>query len=163
MTLPIFIDLDETLIHTSDPLEKRASDSVEVTVGNQKMFSSLRKNTVVLLEKLRSRGQLYLITIASHEYAQEMNRVFNLGFPEHRIFSRMHIANKQTPDISSAKVFLLDNLSRRENRLKIEFLRQISSNIIYFQIKGFLNNIYDDLSKEDIDQILKNLDEQISS
>lgn len=159
--VPIFVDLDETLIHSYDALLRPPDGAVRVNVGNDKYDVLLRNGALSLLKMLRNRGQVYMLTIATHDYASEMNSVFKLDFPTHRIFSRSHVATRSNPDISAPRVYLFDNLPRRENRNKIEFLRKISTTIMYYQVPWFEGYPTQHFSEKELANLISRLDADI--
>jgi hypothetical protein len=136
-------------------------DAVRVKAGNEDFDVVLRNGALQLLKMLRNRGQVHMLTIATHDYALEMNSVFKLDFPTHRIFSRTHVATRSNPDISAPRVYLFDNLSRRENRNKIEFLRKISSTVMYYQVPAFEGYPTQHFSDKELNNLISRLDADI--
>ena len=159
--IPIFVDLDETLIHSTYPMANPPDDAVRVKAGNEDFDVVLRNGALQLLKMLRNRGQVHMLTIATHDYALEMNSVFKLDFPTHRIFSRTHVATRSNPDISAPRVYLFDNLPRRENRNKIEFLRKISSTVMYYQVPAFEGYPTQHFSHKELNNLISRLDADI--
>lgn len=159
--IPIFVDLDETLIHSEDPMLHPPDGAVRVKVDNHQFDVVLRDGALQLLKLLRNRGQVHMLTIATHDYALEMNSVFKLDFPTHRIFSRTHVATRSNPDISAPRVYLFDNLPRRENRNKIEFLRKISSTVMYYQVPAFEGYPAQHFSDKELTNLISRLDADI--
>ena len=159
--IPIFVDLDETLIHSAYPMTNPPDDAVRVKAGNEDFDVVLRNGALQLLKTLRNRGQVHMLTIATHDYALEMNSVFKLDFPTHRIFSRTHVATRSNPDISAPRVYLFDNLPRRENRNKIEFLRKISSTVMYYQVPAFEGYPAQHFSDKELTNLISRLDADI--
>ena len=102
-----------------------------------------------------------MLTIATKEYALEMNRVFSLGFPEERIYSRRDVSNLSVDLIPAERSVLFDNLSRHENRKKIEFLRKTCKTRIpeYIQVQEYLGGEQFPFSPVKIKELLKQLDE----
>lgn len=160
--IPIFVDLDETLIHSTYPVLRPADDAVRVRAGNEDYDVILRNGARQLLKMLRNRGQVYMLTIATHDYALEMNSVFKLDFPTHRIFSRTHVANRSAPNILAPRVYLFDNLPRRENRNKIEFLRKISTTVMYYQVSTFEGYPVQHFSEKELANLISRLDADIN-
>lgn len=160
--IPIFVDLDETLIHSTYPVTRPADDAVRVRAGNEDYDVVLRNGARQLLKILRNRGQVHMLTIATHDYALEMNNVFKLDFPTHRIFSRTHVANRSAPSISAPRVYLFDNLPRRENRNKIEFLRKISTTVMYYQVSTFEGYPVQHFSEKELTNLISRLDADIN-
>ena len=160
--IPIFVDLDETLIHSTYPVTRPADDAVRVRAGNEDYDVILRNGARQLLKMLRNRGQVHMLTIATHDYALEMNNVFKLDFPTHRIFSRTHVANRSAPNILAPRVYLFDNLPRRENRNKIEFLRKISTTVMYYQVSTFEGYPVQHFSEKELTNLISRLDADIN-
>jgi hypothetical protein len=123
----IFVDLDETLIHTFEDWEDPTADAIEVEVSGQRLRTSLRPGALDLLAQLRAIGSVHLLTIACADYAAKMNQYFGFGFSGQEIYPREKIQDKMIDLPPRDQVVLLDNLPRRENRNKIEFLRKVSS------------------------------------
>ena len=143
----IFVDLDETLIHTFMPVwgETPTKDAEEVFVtsnGTTETYdTALRQGALHFLQLLRKIGDVYILTAATSDYAYAMNRHFGLGFVEDQIYAREDVqAGKADPEyFGKGTVYLFDNLPRHENRSKIDFLRPIG-NTNYIQVPGFYNN-----------------------
>jgi FMN phosphatase YigB (HAD superfamily) len=155
----IFVDLDETLIHTYDFHEMPCKCAVPVTVEEVQFKTSLRPGAKEFLAKLREIGEVRMLTIATYDYAIEMNRLFDLGFVEKDIYARHHI-QAPTIDLKPAEfVYLFDNLPLRENRRKIEFLRCVTINKIpsYIQVKEYRGGQRFPFDKEEIDRLTKAL------
>jgi hypothetical protein len=123
----IFVDLDETLIHTFEDWEDPTADAIEVEVSGIKLWTSLRSGALALLAQLRTIGDVHLLTIANADYAAKMNQQFGFGFSGQDIYPREKIQDKMISLSPRDQVVLLDNLPRRENRNKIEFLRKVST------------------------------------
>lgn len=144
----IFVDLDETLIHTFLPAwgETPTKDAETVsfisTEGREDEYDVvLRQGALHFLQILRNKGDVYILTAATSDYAAAMNRHFGLGFTNNQIYSREDIqASQADPEFfGKGTVYLYDNLPRHENRSKITFLRPIG-NVNYIQVEGFYNN-----------------------
>ena len=155
----IFVDLDETLIHTYDFHEMPCKCAVPVTVENVEFKTSLRPGAEKFLAKLREIGEVRMLTIATYDYAIEMNRLFDLGFVEKDIYAREHIQSSLINLEPAEFVYLFDNLPLRENRRKIEFLRCVTINKIpsYIQVKEYRGGRRFPLDKKEIDRLTKTL------
>lgn len=123
----IFVDLDETLIHTFEDWEDPTADAIEVEVSGQRLQTSLRPGALDLLAQFRAIGNVHMLTIACADYAAKMNQQFGFGFSGQEIYPREKIQDKMINLPPRDQVTLLDNLPRRENRNKIEFLRKVST------------------------------------
>ena len=156
----IFVDLDETLIHSFDYYETPSKGAVEVVVEDQTFKTSLRPGAHEFLAKLREIGEVRMLTVATYDYAVKMNETFALGFTD--IWSRELIQGTHSFDskpVVADRVYLFDNLHRRENRLKIEFLRDVTTNKVpnYIQVKEYRGGKHFPFSKEEIDHLTKTL------
>ncbi len=60
--IPIFVDLDETLIHSTYPVTRPADDAVRVRAGNEDYDVILRNGARQLLKMLRNRGQVHMLS-----------------------------------------------------------------------------------------------------
>lgn len=161
----IFVDLDETLIHTFMPFwgETPTKDAETILLtgpdGKDEDYQTvLRQGALHFLQILRSLGDVYILTAASEDYAKAMNRHFGLGFTENQIYSREDIqAGQVDPNyFGKGVVYLYDNLPRHENHSKIRFLRPIG-NISYIQVKEFFNNKSAPLTHEYIKELVSNI------
>lgn len=140
----IFVDLDETLIHTFMPAwdEFPSEDATTVFLGPSEQYDTvLRQGAIHFLHLLRSKGQVYMLTAATNDYANAMNKTFELGFNSNQIFSREDIQSGQLDPTFFGKgtVYLFDNLPRHENHSKIRFLRPLGE-VKYIQVAEFYNN-----------------------
>lgn len=155
----IFVDLDETLIHTYDFHETPCKCAVPVTVEDVEFKTSLRPGALEFLAKLRDIGEVRMLTIATYDYAIEMNRLFDLGFAEKDIYARHHI-QAPTIDLKPAEfVYLFDNLLLKENRRKIEFLRCVTANKLpsYIQVKEYRGGQRFSFDTDEINRLISTL------
>lgn len=128
----IFVDLDETLIHSCPDNQfenivghEKLVKTVKLS-GNDLYHTQMRPNAIEFLNELRKiTSNVFMLTIATKEYAVAMNRIFGLGFFSDMIYSREHIQCNATPEIGAGNVYLIDNLPRHQNRNKIIYLRAI--------------------------------------
>jgi len=142
-TINIFCDLDETLIHTLG-MKTIAGDMEEqgdlefcdkpVTVSLSKKehyVAVLRPGANYLLFQLREIGHVYMLTRAHRDYAIAMNKAFNLGFTEDRIFDSEYVKNwrYKTPKvkIAAGKSVLIDDLRASDNFEKIAFVKRFGT------------------------------------
>jgi len=144
----IFVDLDETLIHTFTPFwgETPTKDAETILLPGPKgkdeeYQTALRQGALHFLQILRNLGDVYILTAATKDYANAMNRHFGLGFTENQIYSREDVQAGQVDPAYFGKgtVYLYDNLSRHENYSKIRFLRPLGE-VNYVKVKEFYNN-----------------------
>lgn len=162
----IFVDLDETLIHTFIPFwgETPTKDAEVVSFigadGKEEEYeTALRQGAVHFLQVLRNTGDVYILTAATNDYACAMNRHFGLGFVEDQIFSREDIQSSQAdPDyFGKGTVYLFDNLPRSENRSKIVFLRSLGE-VNYVKVEEFCNNRTDSFTHEYIKELVSKIE-----
>lgn len=162
----VFIDLDECLLHTTY-FYKRDIDSVAEGFGIFKdesytYVARLRNGALDLLKRIREivpEERVFMLTSSVEDYANHWNSLFNLGFAKHQIYSRNDIQNCRTEPLyrskfPEAETYLIDNLPRHENRMKIEFLRAVDSNPTYIQISEFYRSPENDLLEEEINSII---------
>lgn len=153
----IFVDIDETLLHTFMPLygETPSKDAVEVDIGNNEFYNTvLRRGAIKFLSYLRTYGEVYALTAATADYAAAMNRKFNFRF-EH-IYSREDMqygAEADSNFFPKGEVYLYDNLPRHANRVKVNFLRTLGR-INYIQVPEFYDN---DLTSPFTDELIDSL------
>lgn len=159
----IFVDLDETLIHTFISFygEIPSEDAVKIKIdGEDELYETvLRQGALYFLQLLRNTGNVYMLTAATADYAAVMNEKFGLGFNESNMYSREDIAAGQLdPNLfGQGNVYLYDNLPRHENRSKIVFLRNICKEVNYIQVPGFYNNDVSPFTHEIIERLVKHI------
>lgn len=137
----IFVDLDETLIHTFNSDEDPTGEYKTFHFSDGKCQTTVRSGANAFLSKLREIGSVYMLTIATQEYAETMNAAFNFNFTDKDILAREHIKDGflHLPRIEK-KVYLFDNLHRSDNGTKIRYLRPLwtdYNNFNYIQVKEF--------------------------
>lgn len=108
---PLFVDLDETLIHA-----RETPDKGPLSLRNSRRIGAYevcaRPEALELLTLCRAGGrQVFLFTNAFFGFAHEASRIFSLGFDEHSIFSLAMILNCRR-NLSPASA-LIDNLPPR--------------------------------------------------
>jgi len=159
----IFVDLDETLIHTFQPIygETPTKDAVEVKIAGENWLYDvvLRQGALYFLHVLRNAGKVYMLTAATGDYAAAMNLEFGLGFTSQDIYSREDIAagNLDPTLFGEGNVYLFDNLHRRENRSKIEFLREINKEVNYIQVPAFYNNTHSPFTHKLVEDLVSRI------
>ena len=156
----IFVDLDETLIHSYGIHEIPSADAVDVNVRGQFFKTRLRPGAKDFLAKLREIGEVRMLTIAVYDYAVEMNQTFGLGFELGDIWSREDVRGGCAIDLQPVeKVYLFDNLPLKQNRLKINLLRGavLNKTPSYIQVQEYLGTDHFPLDKEEIDRLIKPL------
>jgi len=155
----IFVDLDETLIHTFNSDEDPIGEYKTFHLADGKYETVLRSGAHSFLGKLRELGDVFMLTIATQEYAQIMNAAFEFNFnTKFEIFSRENIKdNIVSLPQTGQKVYLFDNLHRSDNGTKIRYLRPLwtdYSNFNYIQVKEFSGEHFP-FSEEYITELIK--------
>jgi hypothetical protein len=156
----IFVDLDETLIHSYDIHEIPSVDAVNVDVHGQFFKTRLRPGAKDFLAQLREIGEVRMLTVATRDYALKMNETFGLGFLAGDIWSREHLQGGYTIDLEPAdNVYLFDNLQLKQNRLKVNLLRGAAKNKTpsYIQVKEYIGTDHFPLDEEEIARLIKKL------
>ena len=140
--LCFFVDLDECLVSTvfsHNPKKGRIKISLMNDWRNkpEHYYTMLRPGALEFLAYCRDIASTYLLTAAATDYAQEHNRVHNLGFSNDQIIGRdqyMHYSSGMIADrVSATKIdqypnsILVDNQDIKrygsENlRVKMSFL-----------------------------------------
>lgn len=158
----IFVDLDETLIHTLDYSQYASGypEAIKIVLPEDPYtyFALLRHGAHSLLSGLREAGEVYMLTAANRDYALAMNAEFNLGFPEASIYTRETVSNgDDISHLGPGEVFLIDNLPRRENNTKITFLRKNLKVPQYIQVTTFNGEQDQHYTDKEINHILNKI------
>lgn len=157
----IFVDLDETLIHTFDSWEDREGDKVEsfILSDGDEYVTCLRPGALEFLAKLRELGDVYMLTAATKEYASKINLLFNLGFKVKDIYSREDVCKNILSLEPANLVFLIDNLDKRDNYSKLQFLRAASKTKVtnYIQCQTYKGGNTLPLDEEQIESIISRI------
>ena len=179
----IFVDLDETLIHSlgmvpftksrrdNDPgvklssKEPKADDKfadtpIKVVVGKDiyHTYTILRPGANYLLFRLREIGHVYMLTRADKYYAQAMNKVFGFAFNEDKIFDREYV-NKwkyKNPELPKGNTFLIDDLNDFDNFEKISFINKFGPSK-YIKVDPFYGKREESLTHAIIDNIINTI------
>jgi NLI interacting factor-like phosphatase len=167
----IFIDLDDTLIHSiyinrSIGLSSRTLVETKASPKGkkEKYASHLRETSYDLLSFCRDKAQTLLLTTATKDYAIKHNEVFNLGFKDKEIISRedylieastayggkttMVAAVKKHP-----KSLLIDNLSPEEEHAKNKMLFLGIKEDQYIQIREYFGGKDPDVFLRELESI----------
>ena len=168
-TINTFVDLDETLIHTlgmktiaGDLGDESNLCDVPVTVAlskKEQYVTVLRPGANYLLFCLRELGHVYMLTRASKDYAIAMNKAFNFGFNEDRIFDKDFINNPKyniPTGIAHGKNFLIDDLEIKNNFEKITFIKNFGKSG-YIQIPAFYGNKEESITHSLINDIIDDI------
>jgi NLI interacting factor-like phosphatase len=179
----IFVDLDETLIHSlgmvpftksrrdndlgiellsKEPKvdDKFADTPIKVVVGKEMYHTHtiLRPGANYLLFRLREIGHVYMLTRADKYYAQAMNKVFGFAFNEDRIFDREYV-NKwkyKNPELPKGNTFLIDDLDDFDNFEKISFINKFGPSK-YIKVSGFYGWKEEGFTHSGIDNIINTI------
>ena len=168
-TINIFVDLDETLIHTlgmktiaGDLGDESNLCDTPVTVAlskKEQYVTVLRPGANYLLFALRDFGKLYMLTRAHKDYAIAMNKAFNFGFNEDKIFDRKFIEKPKynTPTgVAHGRNFLIDDLDVKDNFEKITFIKRFGKSG-YIQIPAFYGNKEEGITHSLISDIIDDI------
>ena len=135
----IYWDIDETLIHTT--MRPPNQEHIVLALNDGGMYYTIlrpcAKRLIEFSRELVGAARVHILTTATRDYAQEVNRLAGWGFKNDDIFARedqaSHSRNFPTayggyhseidPHIYTHKDnVLIDNLPRRENQVKIDFI-----------------------------------------
>ena len=172
----VFVDLGETLIHTigmapyagketfelkgqePDPEVEYADKPVKVKIDKEICYVVLRPGANYLLYRLREIGHVYMLTRASKSYAKAMNKAFNFGFDEDRIFDKEYVKNwkYKNPKIPKGDNVLIDDLDSYDNFEKINFIKKFGP-AKYIRIDAFWGWKESGLTHMNIDSIIEDI------
>jgi len=169
-TINFFCDLDETLVHTLgmktvagdvEKVDDLCDKPLTITLSkNEHYVTVLRPGANYLLFQLREIGNVYMLTRAHNDYAIAMNKAFNLGFPEDRIFDKEYVKNwkYKSPKvkIATGKGVLIDDLLARDNFEKIAFVKRFGT-VKYINIPAFWGNKEEGLTHQSIKNIIEDI------
>lgn len=165
-TMNIYIDLDDTLIHSINGFGRNPGKRKVIRVGEEDevYHSILRPEAGRLLSGLRTIGAVRMLTTATREYAIAHNKTFTLGFQECEIISRhdyictikLAYGSEWVPSRRNMDPggILIDNLpiNTESSRNKVAYLGIQPDR--YFQIREFNGKDPADFSSE-VDLILE--------
>lgn len=179
----IFVDLDECLFHARPMGGDREDaethlDKGEVLINAKNIAdptdfddfygSRLRPGAINFLNELRKipDSQLFVLTSSVELYAKANNKAHGLGFDPDDIYSRGDLQQTilDPEEFGSGPVYLIDNLPRHENRIKVEFLRDIATNNVkYIKVPEYwgddeLDSPFDSFLVNDILRQINDLD-----
>lgn len=157
----IFVDLDETLIHTNQfPEEPNEVPEVIVNLSEdprkKDLYNvSLRPGANELLHALRSVGNVFMLTRATHDYAVAMNKEFNFAFTPNRIYFRRDVKSYRYKELHlpKGKNYLIDDLHELDNYEKVALISQLGP-VKYIRVKEFLGFKDQGLTTSDIESIV---------
>lgn len=171
----IFFDADNTLIYSD--LDQPNQKHLRVVLENGGIYYTMvrpcAKRLIDYARLLIGHKNVYILTAATKDYASEISRLAEWGFPETHILAREDMeanyyataygGHTITPSqYASLDNVLIDNLDPRYNEDKISFLgmwRSIDTN--YFKVHDYYGtNFPNDPFEEDI---MKFLDERLKA
>ena len=177
MTKYIFVDLDECLFHCRALFRNDADAAQRALVGHEKLVnavdsygddfygSALRPGALDLLKALREipDSRLSVLTASIATYAYANNEAHSLGFDSTDIYSRADLQTRTRLDpnrFGSGPVYLIDNLPRHENRIKIQFLWPIATNgIEYIKVPEYWGKTDRPFDAESIQNIVATIND----
>jgi len=164
ITKYIFVDLDETLFHSRFLGVEPTKAMKAIMNDNEKLVklvnyqdgeisdyefygSCLRPGAHDLLAALRAipNSKVMVLTSSVEDYAQANNRAHGLGFDNTDIYARAKLEQGIVPDLgitdpTSAKFYLIDNLPRHENRIKVRWIDQLADHPLrYIKVPEFFS------------------------
>lgn len=130
-----FYDLDESIISSStrEPKQKHHRFALENGGIYYTIIRPCAKEIINYGRTLFGLNNVYILTSATKDYALEINRLGEFGFPDSHVFAREDLAAHYYPtaygggsnlphELASVDNLLVDNLPPRENTEKIAFL-----------------------------------------
>jgi hypothetical protein len=90
----IFLDLDECLVSTIYKPNGAPRNRIKILLKNgwlgkdEVYYTALRPGALEFIEYCRNIAPTFILTAAATDYAQEHNKVLNLGFSDDQIFGR---------------------------------------------------------------------------
>jgi NLI interacting factor-like phosphatase len=165
-TISIFVDLDETLVHSLG-MKTIAGDlgdesnlcdkPVTIVLSKKEQYVTvLRPGANYLLFRLREVGKVYMLTRATKDYAIAMNKAFNFGFDEDRIFDRNFQKYKIPKNISQGRNFLIDDLDVRDNYEKVAFIKRYGT-VRYINVRAFYGEKGNEFTSSYIQEIIEEI------
>jgi hypothetical protein len=170
----IYWDIDETLIHTT--MRPPNQEHIVLALNDGGMYYTIlrpcAKRLIEFSRELVGAARVHILTTATRDYAQEVNRLAGWGFKNDDIFARedqaSHSRNFPTaygryhseidPHIYAHKDnVLIDNLPRRENQVKIDFIGiGKTENTNYLKIDDYYGVEFSDRFDSAFEQDVKN-------
>ena len=151
----IFQDLDECILHTfanAMPYEGEKYVQFELTDDMHIYRSVIRPCAKELFEYYNSvvgKDNVYILTSATRDYAETLNRLGEFGLDEHHIFAREDIQQYRVSlgwsgegvvplPIADPNNVLIDNLPPRDNWTKMDMMGIVTKN--YHQTPEYYGN-----------------------
>jgi phosphoglycolate phosphatase-like HAD superfamily hydrolase len=155
----IFVDLDETLIHTDTSSTLKGDPELQKIAIMGNVFQvKLRPGALALLKALRKKGDVFILTRNTATYALAMSNKFKFEFTEDTIFDIEYVNGWKSKklNIPNGNNYLIDDLKGLENYEKIALLKQLGD-VKYIKVNPYMGNALDAMTKEDIKDILKEI------
>ena len=111
----------------------------KITLGPKEHYNTkVRECSVAFLEQARKKAKVFMLTVATRDYALAMNKAFSFGFEAEDIYSREDVRAKliKPPQIEPGAVWLFDNLPKEYNEEKCAFLAHLGP-LNYVQVSQF--------------------------
>ena len=154
----IFVDLDETLIHTVGLHTGRDMPNYKkIFLSKKESYNTrLRSCSLAFLTAAREKAKVFMLTVATRDYALAMNEAFSLGFKAKDIYSREDVRAKliKPPKIEPGAVWLFDNLPLDYNEEKRDFLAHLGP-LNYVEVPPLDHYSADRLDADDLLLLLK--------
>ena len=156
----IFQDLDECILHTivnSMPLEGEKYVEFMLTEDMHNYRTVIRPCAKELFEYYNSivgKENVYILTTATRDYAETLNRLGEFGLDNDHIYTREDIQNYRVSwgwggegvvpiPIADADNVLIDNLPHHYNNSKMDMMGIVKKN--YYQTPEYYgNNLYEE-------------------
>ena len=169
----IYWDIDETLIHTT--MRPPNQEHIVLALNDGGMYYTIlrpcAKRLIEFSRELVGAARVHILTTATRDYAQEVNRLAGWGFKNDDIFAREDQASHSRkfstayggyhsevdPHIYAHKDnVLIDNLPRRENQTKVNFIGiGETEDTNYLKIQDYYGvDFHDDTFEEDVKNFL---------
>ena len=149
----IFVDLDETLINTVGLHTGRdVPNYKKISLSKKESYNTrLRSCSLAFLEAARKKAKVFMLTVATKQYALAMNEAFSLGFEAKDIYSREDVRAKliKPLQIEPGAVWLFDNLPRVYNDEKCAFLAHLGK-VKYVKVFEMDHYSADSLDTDDL-------------
>ena len=143
----IFVDLDETLIHSVWGKGRNPGKRTVIQLGDETYHSFLRPTALWFLEQLRALGSVRMLTSATRSYAIAHNNAFGLGFQPDEITAREDYTVEVQGAYGAKETYLLnegqfpdaviiDDLTVEDKPLKLK-LRWLGKGAKHIPIQAF--------------------------
>jgi hypothetical protein len=166
----IFIDLDETLIHSQYAYGNLPGGATRIVFPDgSKYYTTLRPGAKEFLKLVRERySDVYMLTAACREYAHMMVDTFDLGFDRGNIYAREDTQNSHVEKLNFpvGRSVLVDDLPDNGFNLPLESKKAFLSDIGPLKVinvrpfMGYMNQLLrEDVAHEILNKMEKFLNE----